>query len=124
MSRPPVRLSPEARELAADAVVSTFERHAIQMIALAIDDHHAHLLARFEDDRPRHWVGLAKKHSARAITDAGIVPRGKVWAVRSHAQPVRDRDHQVTAYRYILAHANRDATTRTPKTQGPESLGF
>jgi hypothetical protein len=57
----------------------------------------------------RHYVGIAKKNSSRALSDAGLVaPRG-VWAVRGSIEPVKDRQHQLNVVRYIRNHAVRGA---------------
>ncbi len=86
-------------------MVASFQHNDIQLIAACVDDHHFHLLAKFPDHRPRHWVGLAKSFSARALSDAGLVDPGGVWAIRCRCLPVRDRAHQVNIARYIAGHA-------------------
>lgn len=109
LKRPPVRLQPKARALALDAFLGVFIFHEIEAIACAIDDHHAHVLARFPDHDPRKWVGIAKKESA--LSRAELVPRGGVWAARSQSKPITDRKHQLDAYNYIADHAARHAAT-------------
>jgi hypothetical protein len=50
--RSPVFLSPEARALARDTMVESLLAHGVELIALSVDDHHYHLLARFTNARP------------------------------------------------------------------------
>ncbi|MCC6969992.1 MAG: transposase [Phycisphaerales bacterium] len=115
MKRDPVRLSLEARRIACSTFAMSLHGRGIDVIAIAIDDHHFHVLARFPDHLPRHWVGLAKAKSARALSDASLVPRGGVWAVRFKISPIKDRAHQVQAAKYIQAHAHRGAAVVTWK---------
>lgn len=61
----------------------------------------------------RHYVGIAKKDSARVLSDEKLVDSGGVWAVRVRCLPVRDRSHQLNVYRYIEDHANRGAAVWT-----------
>jgi hypothetical protein len=57
----------------------------------------------------RHYVGIAKKNSSRALSDAGLVSPGGVWAVRGSIEPVADRQHQLNVVRYVRDHAARGA---------------
>lgn len=109
LSRDAVVLSPEARRLARDTIVAALLFHDLQVIACAVDDHHAHILSRFPDDKPRHWIGIAKKESARALSRAALATPGGIWAVRSHCDPIQNRDHQLDAFNYIARHADRQA---------------
>lgn len=115
LKRVPVRLSLEARKIACATFAMSLHDRGIDVIAVAIDDHHFHVLARFPDHSPRHWVGLAKATSARALSDANLVPRGGVWAVRFKITPIKDRAHQVQTVKYIQAHARRGAAVVTWK---------
>lgn len=45
------------------------------------------------DDPPRHYVGIAKKRSARALGERGLKPAGKTWAAKGKIVPVADRGH-------------------------------
>lgn len=134
MKRPAVHLSQEARALACQAMVDSLLRHRVELISLCVDDHHYHLLARFgkpTDSDPwasvvaqrrdgkaliavaRHCVGIAKKDSATALSDAGLAARGGVWAKRCRVPPIGDRAHQLNVYRYIVNHAERAAAVWT-----------
>lgn len=127
----PVRLSPEARMIACDTIVEWLRHQQIEVIACAVDDHHFHVLARFvlpveiptaacwvndTKNQPiyafiRHTLGLAKSRSARALSGAGLVPEGGAWSKRFKITAIADREHQVTAFRYILGHGQRRAAT-------------
>lgn len=129
MTRAPVRLSLAARRCACDEIVASLLRHRIEVVCAGVDDHHFHALARFVMPEPtdqdpwashrtrndplyafiRHVVGVAKKDASRALSDAGLVPRGGVWTRRFKITPVRDRAHQVSVVRYVTRHAVRGA---------------
>lgn len=47
MQRDEVRLSEPARQLACREMVASLLRHRVEVIAVSVDDHHFHLLARF-----------------------------------------------------------------------------
>lgn len=103
MNRQAVRLSAEARRLACRTMVDSLRRHNIEVIALSVDAYHDHILARFpkptdrnpwackapsrKDDNHmlaliRHFVGIAKKDAARALSDAQLTAEGGAWAKR------------------------------------------
>ena len=109
MTRPVVRLSVEARQVALDAVREAFAIHAIEVAAVCIDDHHLHALIRCPSADPRKWLGIAKKESARTLSTKGLVAPGGVWGLRSHITPIADREHQMTCVRYIVEHGHRGA---------------
>jgi hypothetical protein len=71
-----------------------------------------HLLARFADDQPRHWIGRAKLHASHLLRQQGLrTESGGLWGKRSYARPIVDREHQIKVFRYILAHEKRGAAT-------------
>lgn len=120
MTRPEVHLSPRARRLACETFAHSLEIDGVQAVAICIDDHHFHTLARFPDHDPRTWIGRAKRRSAKALSDAGLVERGGVWAIRCRCLPVKDRDHQVAVARYIIGHARRgSAVWRSDRASRP-----
>lgn len=125
MDRAEVRLSPEARRVACVAMVESLLQDGVDVIAVCVDDHQFPALARFSrraseeaqamkawasplarDDPARFFVGRAKGRAARALSSAGLVPPGGVWAKRFRCLPVRDRSHQVAVARYIIAHGS------------------
>jgi hypothetical protein len=104
MLRDPVVLSVPARRVALDTIVAALDYHQIETVVAAATAQHFHLLARFLDNNPRKWAGIAKKESARALSTAGLAAEGGVWAVRSHCDPIKDRDHQLAVAKYIADH--------------------
>ena len=116
MTQAPVYLDQNARQLAVGLFVDSFEKDRIDVVCVAIDEHHFHCLVRVSDHRPRHRVGRAMGRSARGLIDEGLCSPGKVWGVRCACKPVRDRAHQLAIVRYILAHGEKGAEVwRVPK---------
>lgn len=56
-------------------------------------------------------------HASMVLSEVGL--KGKVWAVRSRPEPIRDRAHQVNVYRYIKRHGQRGAATWTHRDPPP-----
>jgi len=79
----------------------------VELIVLAINAIHYHLLARFPPSQVRQFVGRAKKHAYHVLRGHGH--RGKLWAIRCHVLPITDRSHQVTAFEYIRGHGRKGA---------------
>lgn len=130
LKRLPVLLSPQAVRLASRALAASLRQREVKVIAVSVDEHHFHLLAKFLDlaSPPpgvtrrdfktalalvRHLVGIAKKESARALCEKDLVRPGGVWAVRARCLPIHDRSHQINVYRYIVAHGDRKASVWT-----------
>ena len=136
MERGEVFLEPLHRVTACRAMAQTLLFHEIELIDLSVSAAHYHLLARFtpvgqergpgiripglpEDKRidtyeilkrvARHYVGIAKKNSARTLSDAGLVTAGGVWAARGSIKPIKDRRHQLNVARYIRGHGPEGA---------------
>jgi len=110
MKRDPVRIASELRQFVADAIAEGLTRNGIDVLIASVDAKHLHVLARFADHNPRHWIGLAKKHASHSVRQHGLrSEEGGLWAKRSRAEPITGRRHQVQAFRYILAHAKRRA---------------
>jgi hypothetical protein len=118
LKRDPVHLDPGQQRAAAEALVTKLVDDGIQVLALTVDDHHFHLLARFPDHKPRHWIGRAKMHAAMLLRDHGL--KGGVWARSFRALPVNDRAHQVNVFRYIVGHRQRSAIVWTFRDPRPE----
>ncbi|MBI1368531.1 MAG: hypothetical protein GC162_07730 [Planctomycetes bacterium] len=129
MTRPPVHLSPAARRAAALAVrLAMVDIHHLQVLALAISAEHLHVLVRLPatlrqkptlskrgtrtsslDDPARHYLGIAKKESAKSLAAARLAAPGGIWARRGKVKPIADRAHQLRVYQYILNHAQQGA---------------
>jgi len=52
----------------------------------------------------RHFIGIAKKESARALSRDKLADPGGVWASGCGVKPIKDRRHQVKVVKYIRDH--------------------
>ncbi|MEM6257296.1 MAG: hypothetical protein AAGI37_03160 [Planctomycetota bacterium] len=134
LKRDVVVLSAEARQACVEAMVQAWlDVHKVEVLAASVSAMHIHVLARFGDvpsnpvdevdgvkptpsrgglrekDPARYFVAIAKERSAKSLAEAGLVAPGGVWAKRGKIVPIRDRQHQLNAYRYILDHASEGA---------------
>ena len=128
MKRDSVLLNPAARVAAVDAIVAAMQFHEIELLVVSVSATHLHLLGRFPasvkkkptvldrglrtsalDDPPRHYLGIAKKESAKALVVDGLVDSGGVWAKRGKVKPIQDRAHEVRVYGYVVAHLEEGA---------------
>ena len=116
-----VYLSRDEYEIAGLGMVQNLQRHDVVVLALCLDDHHFHLLARFPDRRPRWWIGRAKLHSSRLLVDRGRA--SPIWAKRCRCLPITDRGHQVNTFQYISQHADRGAYVWTFRDALPSPNG-
>ena len=85
----------------------------VQVLALAMDAVHCHMLAKFGDLPARQAVGRAKKHAYHMLR--GDRRQGRIWAKRGRTLPITDRSHQLNVYQYILQHAQAGAWVWTYK---------
>ncbi len=104
MGRDAVWLCAEAIPIACDAFVEKLTKKGIAVSAVAIVPYGYHVVGQFNDHKPRHWLGLAKKNSAFALVDAGLAKRGGVWAARGLCKPITDEYHWRNATSYVLKH--------------------
>jgi REP element-mobilizing transposase RayT len=112
MKRPPVYLTVRQRVRAVDEFLRSLQKRGIELVALSIDRVHFHVLARFPDHDPRHWIGIAKKESSHYLKQEGLAPVGGLWATRFEVVPVEDRRHQVWVVGYILRHARKGGAVK------------
>jgi len=132
MKRNEVFLNREHRMIACREMGQSLLRHGVELVDLCVSAAHYHILARFtrvgEERSPgiripglpegknidtyeilkriaRQYVGIAKKDSARALSDAGLLAPGGVWTVRGSIKPIEERQHQLRVARYIRDHA-------------------
>jgi REP element-mobilizing transposase RayT len=102
MTREAVSIDQELRRTVVEAVVGKLRCNDIEVLVASVDSRHLHLLARFRDRRPRHWVGIAKKHASHLLRQQGLREEsGGIWAKRSREEPIADRQHQLNTFRYI-----------------------
>jgi hypothetical protein len=67
MKRDEVRLEKQLQIIALLSIVTTLMNDRIEILAVSLDDHHLHLLARFLDHRPRKRMGWAKFYATKAV---------------------------------------------------------
>lgn len=104
---PTAMLEKPLREFVGLAIKDKLERGGCLVIAIAVSGKHVHILVKIPRGRPRDWAGVVKRHvwfELRAIGRAG-----KLWAKGAKEVPVRDRAHQLNAYRYIARHRGQGA---------------
>lgn len=104
-----MRLSPGARRVACEVMREALRYHECDVGAIAVGATHYHIVAQFPEHNPRKLVGIAKKRSARVLSDRGLANVGGVWAIRSRATGINDASHLRTATRYVLRHASQGA---------------
>lgn len=135
MTREPVYLSVPARRACVQALAYAWvDVHEIEVLAIAVGRCHMHVLARFrrsqdgpkpslsrgglrEKDPARYYVGIGKERSAKALASKSLVKPGGVWAKRGKIVPIKDRQHQLHVYSYILDHEKEGAATWSFKDQ-------
>src|SRR5207244_2439476 len=80
MKRDPVHLARERCQFIVNEIAAKLIELGIELILVILDDHHLHLLASFPDHRPRHWIGMAKKHSSHMLRTFPDASAGGIWA--------------------------------------------
>ena len=133
MTREPVYLSVAARTACVDALIHAWvDVHGVEVLTVAVGACHMHVLARFGrvpdplrdpknpkptptrrgiryKDPPRYFVGIAKERSAKTLAAADLVKPGGIWAKRGKIVSIKDRQHQLRVYKYILDHEHEGA---------------
>jgi len=110
MKRDPVRIATALRQFIANAVAARFIFDGIQVLIVSLDAKHLHILAKFPDHHPTHWVGLAKKHASHLVRQEGLrTEEGGLWAKRCGVKLINDRQHQLNTFEYILDHTKEGA---------------
>jgi hypothetical protein len=117
MKRERVVLNPMQREMACRLMAEALLYHNVELVDLCVGGKHWHSLARFwameqvktKKRDPAHLMGIAKKHSARVMSDSGVIPRGGVWAKRCKVIPIKNQLHFERVGGYIPDHAKKGA---------------
>jgi hypothetical protein len=108
LKQEPVILAPDWRPIIGAAVRDKLILLGAQVLAVSMSATHAHILAKMPPGRvPRIWVGRAKKHSNFIAKEHGWT--GKLWAVRCKVLSIKDRQHQLNTFHYILDHVKEGA---------------
>jgi REP element-mobilizing transposase RayT len=123
MKRDPVLLTWEQRRCAVDELIKSLRKWKIEVRILSVDRIHMHVLARFPDHNPRHFLGLAKKESSAYMKQAGLAPDGGLWATKCECVPITDRPHFDKVEPYIADHERKGAALwRVPRLKSLHEL--
>ncbi|NQU23262.1 MAG: hypothetical protein HQ567_18435 [Candidatus Nealsonbacteria bacterium] len=107
LTQPPTHLDTAQREIVGRAIVERLVGLQYETIAFSLDEIHFHLLAKFSDGEVKTPVGLAKKHAYHELRDHGF--ERKLWGRRAHVVPIRDRQHQLNVFEYVVRHRENGA---------------
>jgi hypothetical protein len=107
LKQEPVVLSKDLRPIVGAAPRERFEELGAMVLCVSVGGQHIHILVKTLGGAARDWSGLAKAHAWHIARRHGW--RKKLWAKRGKFKPVRDRQHQLNVYHYILSHATEGA---------------
>jgi len=127
LKRPSVVLTAPQRRIVLEEFRETLIAHDGRIIVIAVAATHLHVLAQFlprppkptfierglqtsaMDDPVRYLMGIAKQWSAKRLVREGHFDQGPIWAKRGKIVPLRDRQHQLNVFNYIMKHADERA---------------
>ena len=98
----PRKLNTQERKLILLALINHLTLKGAILAAAAVGAKHVHVILKFNPPGIRRVVGDAKKHAWHVLHNNGL--SGRLWAKRSRAEPIRNREHQLNAVRYVLRH--------------------
>ena len=108
LKQEPVWLEPRWWPVIGGAVKDKLIELGTQLLAVSLGATHLHVLGKMPAGHvPRQWVGRAKVYSNFKAKESGYT--GKLWAVRCKATPIKDRQHQINCFYYILNHIREGA---------------
>ena len=86
-------------------MVESLQRRNFDVAVACVTDVHFHILARFRDHNPRHWIGIAKK-SRRTTQKQNPISALKAdyGPFAPQIPPDADRGHQIKSAKYIYDH--------------------
>ena len=107
-SRAAVKLPADLYCVIGESMLAKAESQEHRILALAVDAHHAHVLAELPVDRKlvKQIVGSWKQRASHAVRDR--LP-GVIWSKSCDPIRIDDRAHQVCVFEYILEHAQAGA---------------
>jgi len=105
LKQPPVRLTQEQRAIVGRALAEMLAQQEMELLAVSLDAVHFHLLGRFPNSLVRPLVGRAKKHACFELRHCGF--EGRLWGAGSNVVPIRDRQHQLNVFDYIVHHREK-----------------
>jgi hypothetical protein len=109
-------LSLEDRERVCGVLVARLQKLNALVACIAVARQHAHILAKLAPREARSIVGAAKKHAWFTLREQGRARR--LWGGLSKCTPIKDRSHQLNAYRYIMRHVREGAVIWRIKKAG------
>ena len=99
---------PEAlRAVVGEALREKLEALGAQVLSLSVGGQHAHVQARMPFNVARKWLGKAKVHAWFRLRERGW--KSKLWGKRGKELPIRDRQHQINVYYYVMRHQQEGA---------------
>ena len=108
LKQPPVRIQQDYREIVGFGMVAKLRQYTAHVLALSVSSNHVHILAKMRmNEIPRLWVGYAKREAIFRLKAIGW--KGKLWGKRSGISAIKDREHQLSTFHYILRHQNEGA---------------
>jgi hypothetical protein len=115
LKTPPVELTGIWQDRVGTALWQEFTRQGAWVLVIAVASQHVHVLVKLNRGQHRQLTGRAKRFATLALKERGW--QGHLWGVRSKAVLIRDRRHQVNAFRYIVNHAREGAWVRIWKQE-------
>jgi hypothetical protein len=103
----PIVLSKELRSVVGAALRERLRNLGSLVLCLSVSGQHIHILSKIPFGKNRWWMGLAKRHVWFVLRDRGW--KTKLWAKRSKSVLIKDRQHQLNAFYYILRHVREGA---------------
>ncbi|HVT90845.1 MAG TPA: hypothetical protein VHD56_18470 [Tepidisphaeraceae bacterium] len=108
MKREPVHLDHDLREVALHSIVECLAGDGIAVLVACLNGEHLHILAQFQDRKPRQRLGWAKLSATKSVKEFlnahGAVDfplelkQGEgIWGKRSECIPIKDRKHRLQA---------------------------
>lgn len=110
-----VSIAAKWRPLLGEALIEKFTLLGANVLIVAVASQHVHLLAKLRPADVRKFSGMAKKHSTFTLHNHRWT--GLVWGRRGKVIRIRDRQHQVNTFRYILRHRQQGAWVKDLRLQ-------
>jgi hypothetical protein len=111
LKQSPVILPTQLREVVGAALRERLEGLGALVLCESVSGQHIHVLAKMPFGCGREWLGVAKRHVWFVLRERGW--KTKLWGKRSKNVVIKDRQHQLNVYYYILRHASEGAWTWT-----------
>ena len=117
MRRSPIRLNAAARRIACHVMVESLSRRGVEVIALCVDDHHYHILARFPKPTEFglvHRVGNISSGSVIGATPENVQGRGPS-SVGLNAPTRKDGNDILAVIRHLVGVAKKESALALSK---------